>query len=93
MIRFDTYYNVMAESPQTLRSLFTSGNAQRKTLESAISTSSSDYQYNLLSAISTFEACQRLAAQASLFSRNETVDDIASGDLQYVPKSSDEFQV
>lgn len=75
-------YIAMADSPQSLRSLFASGKAQRKALESAIGTSSSEYQENLQAAIATFEACQSLVGQASLFSRNETVDDIASGDLE-----------
>lgn len=72
----------MADSPQSLRSLFASGKAQKKALESAIGTSGSEYQENLINAIATFEACQSLVVQGSLFSRNETVDDITSSDLE-----------
>jgi immunoglobulin-binding protein 1 len=81
----------MADSPQSLRSLYGSGNAQRKTLESAIGTSSPEYQKDLQATITTFEACQRLVEQASLFSRNETVDDIPSGDLEYDSLSCRDF--
>ena len=34
--------------------------------------------------VSKFEECQRLVAQLGLFSTNESVEDIATGDLQYV---------
>ncbi len=83
----------MADSPKSLRSLFTSGIAQRKALELAIGTSSTEYQENLQAAITTFEACQRLVGQASLFSRNETVHDIASGDLECVPQPLNKPQI
>ncbi|KAI9787216.1 MAG: hypothetical protein M1839_003451 [Geoglossum umbratile] len=70
--------------PQNLRTLFASAEAQRKQLESAFETSSSAYQQSLGAAKATYEECRRFADDLSLFSPNETVDDISSGDLQYI---------
>ena len=72
----------MAE-PQNLRTLFASAEAQRKKLESAIETSSSAYQTSLSAAIVAYDECRKLANDLSLFSPNETIDDISSGNLQY----------
>jgi immunoglobulin-binding protein 1 len=69
--------------PQNLRTLFASAEAQRKQLESAFETSSPAYQQSLGAAKATYEECRRFADDLSLFSPNETVDDISSGDLQY----------
>jgi immunoglobulin-binding protein 1 len=74
--------NIMAE-PQNLRTLFASAEAQRKQLESAIETSSSAYQKSLGVVIATYDECRRFADDVSLFSPNETIDDVPSGDLQY----------
>ncbi|KAI9862091.1 MAG: hypothetical protein M1813_004866 [Trichoglossum hirsutum] len=73
----------MAE-PQNLRTLFASAEAQRKQLESAIETSSSAYQKSLGVVIATYDECRRFADDVSLFSPNETIDDVPSGDLQYM---------
>ena len=72
----------MADSPQNMRTLFNSGNQLRQQLEISYDTSSSAYTENLQAAISTFSECRRLADEISLFSQNETLEDIASGDLQ-----------
>ena len=72
--------------PQSLRALFASAEERRKRLESALETSSPAYQQNLGAAIDTFEQCRRLADDLSLFSPNETIDDISSKNLQYGPR-------
>jgi TAP42-like family len=77
-----TALHIMAE-PQNLRALFASAEEQRKELESAFETSSSAYQQSLGAAIATYEECRRFADDLSLFSPNETVDDIPSRELQY----------
>ncbi|KAI9877075.1 MAG: Immunoglobulin (CD79A) binding protein 1 [Pleopsidium flavum] len=74
----------MTDSPRNVRTLFDSGNRQRKQLESSYDANSSTYQENLRAAISTFEECRRLADEISLFSQNESLEDISSGDLQYL---------
>ncbi|KAH0566326.1 hypothetical protein GP486_000262 [Trichoglossum hirsutum] len=73
----------MAE-PQNLRTIFASAEAQRKQLESAIETSSSEYQRSLGAVIATYEECRRFADDLSLFSPNETIDDVSSRNLQYM---------
>ncbi|MCJ1351231.1 MAG: hypothetical protein MMC33_001214 [Icmadophila ericetorum] len=73
----------MSESQSSIRGLFANAKALSKQLE-VWQTTSQTYQDNLRSAISTFEACRNLVEQVSMFSPNETEDDIASGDLQYL---------
>lgn len=72
----------MADSPRSIRTLFNSGNQLRQQLETSYDTSSSTYSENLRAAISTFSECRRLADEISMFSQNETLEDVASGDLQ-----------
>lgn len=70
------------DPPRNVRSLFDLGNRQRKQLESSYDTNSPSYQETLRAAISTFEECRILADATSLFSPNENLEDISSGDLQ-----------
>ncbi len=72
----------MADSPRNIRALFSSGNHLRQEVEASYDINSSIYEENLRAALSTFEECRRLAGEISLFSQNETLDDISSGDLQ-----------
>lgn len=65
-----------------IRSLFTSAKTQRNELESSPDPTSSVYQENLEAAITSLEECRKIADRISLFSPNETEDDISSGDLQ-----------
>lgn len=72
----------MAE--ENLKSLFSNAERQRQELESSYNSSSDTYQEDLISAISTYEDCLKLADRISLFSPNETLEDLASADIQYV---------
>jgi len=65
-----------------MRALFTLAKNQRKQLEISSDSTSALYQENLQAAIVTLEECRRIADRISLFSPNETEDDISSGDLQ-----------
>ena len=49
-----------------------------------LESNSQTYQDKLQNAIATFEQCRTVADQVSLFSSNETADDISSSDLQYL---------
>jgi hypothetical protein len=71
----------MAE-PQSIKSLFSSAEHQRKDIEASWDSNTATYQQNLAAVISTYESCLQLANRQSLFSPNETLEDIASGDLQ-----------
>ena len=70
------------DSEITIRALFNSARTQRRELESSTDPTGSVYRENLQAAITNLEECKKFADQVSLFSPNETEDDISSGDLQ-----------
>jgi immunoglobulin-binding protein 1 len=72
----------MAE--QSIKSLFSSAERQRKDIEASWDSNTATYQQNLAAAISTYQDCLKLADRLSLFSPNETLEDLTSGDLQCV---------
>jgi immunoglobulin-binding protein 1 len=73
-------HSTMAE--QTIKSLFSSAERQRKDIEASWDSNTATYQQNLVAAIATYENCLQLADRLSLFSPNESLEDITSGDLQ-----------
>ncbi|OCK73730.1 type 2A phosphatase-associated protein 42 [Lepidopterella palustris CBS 459.81] len=74
----------MENEPKSLRALFTEAEAKRQELDSFPNPNSTPFQELLAAAIATYEECLRVVAQVGLFSPNETLDDISSGDLQYM---------
>lgn len=70
----------MAE--QSIKSLFRKAEQQRKDIEASWDSNTAIYQQNVAAAIATYEDCLKLADRLSLFSPNETLEDISSGDLQ-----------
>jgi len=74
----------MSQDPQGLRASFASAESKRKQLDSSYSTNTASYQELLQSAISLYERCLQLADSISLFSPNETLEDVATNDLQYL---------
>lgn len=72
------------QSQSNLKTLFALFKTQQKHLESTTEPSSPVYQEHLRAAFATIEECSRLVDSLSLFSRNESEDDIASTDLQYL---------
>jgi len=74
----------MEEQPKTLRGLFTEAEAKRQEIELSWNSNSATFQENLSATIATYEECLKVADQVSLFSLNETLDDVSSRDLQYV---------
>lgn len=71
------------ESQLNVRTLFSTSKAQRKELDVIPDSGSALYQENLQAAIATLEECRRIADRISMFSDNESEDDIPTGDLQY----------
>lgn len=71
------------EEPQSLRSLFELAKKQKASLDEALETNTAEARSSLNDAISKFSDCQRRIAQLSLFSTNETLEDINTRDLQY----------
>ncbi|KAF2873407.1 type 2A phosphatase-associated protein 42 [Massariosphaeria phaeospora] len=77
----------MAAEPQSIRALFSTAERTREELSSAYETNSPTFQEKLTTAIATYEQCLKLSEQISLFSPNETLDDVSSSDLQYMASS------
>ncbi|DAA79592.1 TPA_exp: Uncharacterized protein A8136_0365 [Trichophyton benhamiae CBS 112371] len=77
----------MSSSSPSLQSCLASAKAKKQELETAADTNSPAFQEDLSKAISAFEQCQRLIQQLSLFSPNESAEDITTGDLQFLTVS------
>lgn len=74
----------MDRRSRSLRGAFEEAENLRKAVESSFSSASSEAQENLRSAINAYEECLMIVANVKLFSPNETLDDVSSGDLQYL---------
>jgi hypothetical protein len=74
----------MESESRSLRTTFSEAEAQRKAIESSLTTTGSSFQDNLLATIQIYEECLRIANLVSLFSPNETLEDINSSNLQYL---------
>jgi hypothetical protein len=72
------------EEPQSLRSLFASAKEQRETLGSRGDTNTEAYRDDVNATIAKFQECQRQISILSLFSSNESLEDISTNDIQYV---------
>ncbi|PBP21905.1 type 2A phosphatase-associated protein 42 [Diplocarpon rosae] len=69
---------------QSIKSLFRLAEQQRKDIEASWDSNTATYQQNVAAAIATYDDCLKLADRLSLFSPNETLEDLTSGDLQYL---------
>jgi immunoglobulin-binding protein 1 len=69
------------DEPQTLRTVFTDAKRQKTALEARPDTNSDTYRSDVNAAIARFEECQRLVSALSMFSSNELLEDISTGDL------------
>lgn len=74
----------MADNTSSLREVHEAAEQNRRTIESSVSSNSPTFQENLLSALQLYEQCLNIADRISLFSPNESLEDIASADLQYL---------
>jgi hypothetical protein len=70
------------EESQSLRSLFTSAKEAKAALESRGDTNTESYRDAVNAAITKFHECQRQVSILSLFSSNESLDDVSTGDIQ-----------
>ena len=73
---------IMDQLPN-LRSLFSSARESKVALESRGDTTTTAYRDEIKATISKFQECQRQISILSLFSSNESLDDVASGDIRY----------
>ncbi|KAF5844992.1 hypothetical protein GGP41_001078 [Bipolaris sorokiniana] len=74
----------MSEEPLSLRGLFSKAEKAREELSSSYEPNSPTFQEKLGATIATYEECIKIAEQVSLFSPNESLEDISSTDLQYL---------
>ncbi|KAL8726963.1 MAG: hypothetical protein Q9181_005871 [Wetmoreana brouardii] len=72
------------EEHPSLRKLFETANNQRHKLDSIPNPTSTLYQSTLRAATTAFQQCLDLTGRLSIFSPNETEDDISSSNLQYL---------
>jgi len=74
----------MADESRSLRSVYDEAEQKRNTIENSFDSNSSAFQENLLSAIQLYEQCVTIADRISLFSPNESLEDIGTSDLQFL---------
>jgi len=74
----------MAEESLSLQSAFTQAESKCAYLDHFSSSSAPDYQAALASTIGAYTQCRHIVDQLSLFSPNESLEDIASNELQYL---------
>lgn len=73
----------MADETRSIRAVFADAEQKRAILENA-PYNSSTFQDSLLAALTLYEQCLSIADRISLFSPNESLEDITSGDLQFL---------
>lgn len=76
------------EESHSLRSLFYSAKEDKSSLESRGDTNSETYRDLVNATITKFKECQRQVGIVSLFSSNESLDDLSTGDIQYIHSSA-----
>src|ERR1700761_6854688 len=74
----------MESESRSLQSAFLDAQSKRAELDDFHSSNSPDYQATLSSAIAAYSECRQLVDRISLFSPNESLEDIASSELQYL---------
>lgn len=72
------------EGEQSLRETHNKAERLRTSIENSFSSTSEAFQRNLLAAIQAYEQCLEIANRVSLFSPNESLEDIATADLQFL---------
>ena len=71
------------EQGQSLKSIFGDAENKRKLLDGISDRNSLEHQNTLIAAIRLYRDASKLADSLSIFSLNETIDDISTNDLQY----------
>ncbi|KAI0396322.1 TAP42-like family protein [Xylariaceae sp. FL0594] len=72
------------EEPMTLKSIFRSAEEKRLAVEGSYEMTSPTYQEDVAAALKSYEECIQIMDKISLFSRNESLEDIATSDLSYL---------
>ncbi|KAJ5568552.1 hypothetical protein N7450_011038 [Penicillium hetheringtonii] len=71
------------EETQNLRSVFSSAKEDKASLDSRGDTTTETYRDLVNATIAKFQECQRQVSIVSLFSSNESIDDLSTEDIQY----------
>ncbi|KAF1821462.1 phosphatase 2A-associated protein [Dissoconium aciculare CBS 342.82] len=74
----------MAEEQRSLRSVHATAEQNRSNLDTRADSNSESFQDKLSTTIKLYEECLEIAQRVSLFSPNESLEDISSADLQYL---------
>jgi immunoglobulin-binding protein 1 len=74
----------MADEDRSLRSVYEEAEEKRYTVENSFDSNSSAFQENVQLAIQLYEQCLKIVDHLSLFSPNESLEDIGTVDLQYL---------
>ena len=74
----------MSNEDETLRGIFEKAEDQRTAFGKSFDSNSPSFQRSLLSTIHLYERCLDIATGLALFSPNETLEDIGTGELQYL---------
>ncbi|KAI1433140.1 TAP42-like family protein [Xylaria sp. CBS 124048] len=74
----------MAEEPKTLKSVFQSAERKRLAIEGSYETTSPAYQAEVTAALQSYQECVQIIDKISLFSANESLEDISTSDLPYL---------
>ncbi|KAI0866588.1 TAP42-like family protein [Xylaria cubensis] len=74
----------MAREPRTLKSVYQEAEGKRLANEGSYEINSPSYQEDVAVAIQLYEECAQIIEGISLFSKNESLDDIATSDLPYL---------
>lgn len=72
------------DQPQSLKTLFEQAEERQAALASTYDSTSAEFREKLSSAIKSYEECLRLVSELSIFSPNESADDIATTSLPYL---------
>lgn len=83
----------MSNEDQSIRGLFAKAERGRQELGASYEPNSPTYQENLTNTIATYLQCLKKAEDFSLFSPNETLEDITSSDIQYVASNHPYLQL
>lgn len=74
----------MDGEPRSLKSIFAEAEQKRLSLEGTYEAASPSYRDDISAAIQGYQSCLSTISQVSLFSPNESADDISTSDLPYL---------
>lgn len=67
---------------ESIRSLFDAADAAKEELRGPYDSNSGHYQQSLQTAITKYQKCKDLINQASIFSLNESLEELSTSDLR-----------